>query len=71
MGAAGVMEAVSVIKSITRGIIPATLYTAGDIAGINFNLITENCKTPIKHAISESFGFGGACAALLLSKYEG
>lgn len=70
MGAAGILEAVSVVKSINESFIPATLFTEGSEKGVDFDLVKENREAEINHALSESFGFGGACAAILLSKYE-
>jgi 3-oxoacyl-[acyl-carrier-protein] synthase II len=69
MGAAGIMEAISTVLSLQHQEIPPTINTAGNIEGLKMKLVTKGvCKTSIKYAISESFGFGGACSCIVFGK---
>ncbi len=71
LGAAGGIEAVAATLSVYTGIIPPT---------INFNEPDKECdldyvpnvmrKTNVRYAISNSFGFGGTNATLVLKKWE-
>lgn len=71
LGAAGGLEAIALIQSLSSGIIPPT---------INQEIPDEVCdldyvpniarKGGLKIGISNSFGFGGHNAVIALSKYE-
>jgi 3-oxoacyl-[acyl-carrier-protein] synthase II len=71
MGAAGILEAISTIFSLQTNIIPPTLNTFGDEDEVSFQLVKDRAVThSLKYALSESFGFGGACSCICLGKYE-
>ena len=71
LGAAGGVEAVICAKAIEEGFVPAT---------INYKVPDEECdldvvpnegrKVEVKYAMSNSLGFGGHNATILLKKYE-
>ena len=71
LGAAGGVEAVVCAKSVEEGFVPAT---------INYKVPDEECdldvvpnegrKVEVKYAMSNSLGFGGHNASILLKKYE-
>jgi 3-oxoacyl-[acyl-carrier-protein] synthase II len=71
LGASGAVELIVCAKAIVDGILPATL---------NLDNPSEECdldyvpKTPrgrkIQYALSNSFGFGGHNACLILKKFE-
>lgn len=71
LGAAGGVEAVVCAKSIEEGFVPAT---------INYRVPDEECdldvvpnegrNVEVKYAMSNSLGFGGHNASILLKKYE-
>lgn len=71
LGAAGAVEFIVCVKEMEEGYIHATAgYTTPDEElGLDF------CKEPheeeIRYALSDSLGFGGHNAALVLSKYDG
>ncbi|WP_211440664.1 beta-ketoacyl-[acyl-carrier-protein] synthase family protein [Collimonas humicola] len=71
MGAAGIMEAISTVMALETQIVPATPFTSGDESELSFDLV-KNQPRPAKlvHAISQSFGFGGACSCVVFSKPE-
>ena len=72
LGASGAVEAVFSILAMRESVIPAT---------INYQTPDPNCdldyvpnqprKHSIKHAMSNSFGFGGHNATLVFSQFEG
>lgn len=71
MGAAGIFEAIATILTVHHGLIPPTINTAGNEAGMRFNLVKDSAvKTDVRYAISESFGFAGACSCVVIGKYN-
>ena len=70
LGAAGAVEAIFSILAINKGIVPPTL---------NLNNVSENCtgidlvpnvaqERKIKRILSNSFGFGGTNASLVIGE---
>jgi 3-oxoacyl-[acyl-carrier-protein] synthase II len=79
LGAAGSVEAIFTILALQNGIVPPTLNCdePGQHADDNgsddfvFDYVPNKAKNVnIKHALTNSFGFGGTNASLCLSKYE-
>lgn len=72
LGGTGAIEAISTCLSVKTGLIPPTTNTTeiDDEIPKEMNL-SLNGKTSknIDYALSNSFGFGGHCAALILKKY--
>ena len=71
LGAAGAVEFVTCVKEIEEGYVHATVgYTTPDE-----ELDLDYCKEPVEmdvpYALSNSLGFGGHNASILLKKYEG
>ena len=73
LGAAGVIEAISVILSIQYGIIPPTInHSTADenIDGkLNFTFNTAQ-KREVNVGMSNTFGFGGHNACVLMKKLD-
>ncbi|MGS4345745.1 beta-ketoacyl-ACP synthase II [Myroides odoratus] len=73
LGAAGVIEAISVILSIEHGIVPPTInhFTDDDQidAKLNFTFNTAQ-KRDVKVGMSNTFGFGGHNACVLVKKLD-
>ena len=71
LGAAGVVEAIYTIKALEDSIIPPTInYKVAD-EECDLNLvINEPLNKNIKYAISNSLGFGGHNASIVLKKWE-
>lgn len=71
MGAAGVLEAISSILALKNGIVPPTPFTHGNTDGLNVDLVRGEARhRKIHHALSQSFGFGGACSCLVLGRWD-
>jgi len=73
LGAAGAVEAISAILSIQKDIIPPTINTKtlDDRLAQGLNIVTEKAlKKEINYALSNTFGFGGHNASVLMKKFE-
>ena len=70
LGAAGGIEAIATILAIKEGIIPPTINYENPDESCDLNY-TPNIliKRDIKYALSNSLGFGGHNASILLKKY--
>jgi len=72
MGASGIMEAIATILSIKTGLVPPTLFTEGNEEGLTMDLVRGAARqADIRYALSQSFGFGGACACVVFRRYSG
>ncbi|VAV82250.1 3-oxoacyl-[acyl-carrier-protein] synthase, KASII [hydrothermal vent metagenome] len=72
LGASGAVEAISALMAIREGFIPPNINCGEVDPECNVNISTEpNCSAPLKRAISNSFGFGGANACLVLEGAAG
>lgn len=74
LGAAGAVEALASILALKEGVVPPTInHTTADPAiddKLNLTLNTAQ-KRDVKYALSNTFGFGGHNASVILKKYEG
>lgn len=71
LGAAGVAEAIFCAKAIEDGIIPATINYKVPDEECDLNLVTNEClKSDVNIAMSNSLGFGGHNASIILKKFE-
>lgn len=70
LGAAGAVEAIFCAKAIEQGIVPPTLNLEDPIEEAQgLNLVANQAqKCEVKVAMSNSFGFGGTNASLILKK---
>lgn len=76
LGAAGALEAVFSVKSITDNIVPPTInHEEGDNdPEVDYNLnftFNKAQEREINAALSNTFGFGGHNAAVIFKKYKG
>ena len=72
LGAAGAVEAISVILSIKNGIVPPTINHKNSDENINSSLnltLNKAQKRDINIAMSNTFGFGGHNACVIFKKY--
>lgn len=75
LGATGAMEAVFSIKAVEEDIVPPTInHDPEDIdENIDYNLnftFDRAQKRPVRAALSNSFGFGGHNATVIVKKFE-
>jgi 3-oxoacyl-[acyl-carrier-protein] synthase II len=71
LGAAGAVEAAITAISINKGVIIPTINLEAPDPLCDLNHVTTTIKKEINAAVTNSFGFGGANAVLLLRKYRG
>jgi 3-oxoacyl-[acyl-carrier-protein] synthase II len=73
LGAAGAIEAIASIMSIQKGIVPPTINHANVDSTIDPSLnltLNKPQERDVKIAMSNTFGFGGHNACVVLKKYE-
>jgi 3-oxoacyl-[acyl-carrier-protein] synthase II len=73
LGAAGVIEAIACIKSVQHDLVPPTINHFTDDPGLdnrlNFTFGKAQSRT-VRAALSNTFGFGGHNACVILKKYS-
>jgi 3-oxoacyl-[acyl-carrier-protein] synthase II len=68
LGAAGAVEAVFSILAIRDGVVPPTLNLDRPSPGCDIDLVPHKAKErKVRHALSNSFGFGGTNASLIFA----
>ncbi len=71
IGGAGAIEAAICIKTIQEGIIPPTINLIHPDPECDLDYVPNVARrTPVKTALSNSFGFGGHNSTLIFKKYE-
>jgi beta-ketoacyl-acyl-carrier-protein synthase II len=72
MGATGALEAIFLVKAINEGILPPTIHyeTPDPVCDLDY-IPNKAREKKINTAISNSFGFGGHNAVLVVKKYTG
>lgn len=71
LGAAGGVEFITCVKSIQEGYVHATAGLEKDDPGVRSGLLQgEGVQMDVNCAISNSLGFGGHNATLLVKKFE-
>ena len=74
LGAAGAIEAIACVKSLQEDYIPPTINTRNiepDFANLFDFPIGEGRSKVVNYAMSNTFGFGGHIASIVLKKYSG
>ncbi|MCL4128641.1 UNVERIFIED_CONTAM: hypothetical protein GTU68_050179 [Idotea baltica] len=73
LGGTGAVEAIATCLTVQSGIIPPTINTTEVDKEISDKLnltLGEKSSGEVTYALSNSFGFGGHCASLVLKKYK-
>lgn len=71
LGAAGGVEFIACVKAITEGFVHATAGLMEEDEGCDLNYTKgEGVKADIQYAISNSLGFGGHNASLVIKRFE-
>ncbi|WP_151734669.1 beta-ketoacyl-ACP synthase II [Paenibacillus tengchongensis] len=71
LGAAGGLEAIALVKSLQEGLIPPTINQEIPDEVCDLDVVPNTArKADISVGISNSFGFGGHNAVIVLRKYE-
>ncbi|HPI55588.1 MAG TPA: beta-ketoacyl-[acyl-carrier-protein] synthase family protein, partial [Chitinophagaceae bacterium] len=70
LGACGALEAVYACMAMQEGVIYPNLRHETQMKELNFSPVKEVLRQQtINHIMSNSFGFGGNCSSLILSKF--
>lgn len=72
LGAAGAIEAIASLLTINNSIIPPTINYDNPDPELQLDYVPNKAReATVKLALSNSFGFGGHNASILMKKYEG
>ena len=72
LGAAGGIELIASVMAIVDGVIPPTINIEEQDPECDLDVVPNVARElPVKVALSNSFGFGGHNASVLVSKFEG
>ncbi|MEM6910204.1 MAG: beta-ketoacyl-ACP synthase II [Verrucomicrobiota bacterium] len=72
LGAAGGVELAACVGAIRDGVIPPTINLEDQDPECDLDYVANEAReTPVKAALSNSFGFGGHNASILVEKFEG
>jgi 3-oxoacyl-[acyl-carrier-protein] synthase-1 len=66
LGAAGGVEAVISILALCHGLMPGGINVRERDPALRSNYLQANREQPVRHVLSNSFGFGGSNASLVL-----
>ncbi|MBP3543275.1 MAG: beta-ketoacyl-ACP synthase II [Lachnospiraceae bacterium] len=70
LGAAGAVEFIACVKSINEGYVHATAGYQVPDEECDLNYVKDGAKKDITYALSNSLGFGGHNASVLVKKYQ-
>jgi 3-oxoacyl-[acyl-carrier-protein] synthase-1 len=65
LGAAGGVEAAISVLALRHGLMPGGLNRREPDPALRIQYLGENRRTPLRHVLSNSFGFGGSNASLI------
>jgi 3-oxoacyl-[acyl-carrier-protein] synthase-1 len=68
LGAAGITEAIVALLALRDGVLPGTINTRQPDPAAGCRVLLEAERRPIRHAMSNSFGFGGNNCALVFGR---
>jgi 3-oxoacyl-[acyl-carrier-protein] synthase II len=68
LGAAGAIEAVCTALTVSQGVVPPTANLDSQDPAVGLDVVAKAARTaPVRNAISNSFGFGGQNAVLVMT----
>ena len=72
LGAAGAVEAIFTMLAVQRGVLPPTINYEDEDPECDLDYIPNDAReSDIRYAASNSFGFGGHNACIVVSKFDG
>jgi 3-oxoacyl-[acyl-carrier-protein] synthase II len=71
LGAAGAVEFITCVKELEEGFIHRTVGLEKSEEELDLNYCRQSYEENIEYALSNSLGFGGHNASILIKKYEG
>lgn len=70
LASSGAFEAACTLMSLVEGVVPPTINILDKDPACDINVINELKNTPLRVALSNSFGFGGINASLVMKKID-
>ena len=70
MGAGGITEVITCIRSIETGMIAATLNLDNPDPLCDLNYVSKITAKTLKYAMSNAFGFGGQNSSIIVGAYK-
>lgn len=70
LGAAGITEAIIGLLCIENGLIPGSPHTRQIDPGFTSHIVLDNETRPVRRVLSNSFGFGGNNASLIMGRLD-
>ncbi len=71
LGASGAVEAIITLKALQQGIVPATINYKNPDPACDLDIVANSCRqADIRYGMSNSLGFGGHNASIILKKWE-
>jgi 3-oxoacyl-[acyl-carrier-protein] synthase II len=71
LGAAGALEAIVCVKTLQEGILPPTINHETPDPECDLDYVPNTARSvQVEHVMSNSFGFGGHNAAIIISQYS-
>lgn len=72
LGAAGAVEAAACVLALERGVVPPTINLEDQDPECQLDYVPLRARERrLQHAMSNSFGFGGTNATLIMSRFDG
>jgi 3-oxoacyl-[acyl-carrier-protein] synthase-1 len=68
LGAAGIVESAISLLALEHGLLPRSLNTVNQDPAIEAGILLETRAAPLRHVLSNSFGFGGSNCSLLFGR---
>lgn len=68
LAASGAFEVAATLMSLKEGVIPPTINLKEKDPACDLNIVTESKRSDLRVAVSNSFGFGGANAVIVLRR---
>lgn len=68
LGAAGIVESVFTLIALERGLLPGTLNSSAPDPACGPQIRFDNAEREVRHAMNNSFGFGGNNCSLVFGK---
>ncbi|MES9942061.1 MAG: beta-ketoacyl-[acyl-carrier-protein] synthase family protein [Candidatus Thiodiazotropha sp. 6PLUC2] len=65
LGAAGITEAIFALLCLEKGLLPQNLQTEQKDEALQANILLSSAEAPLRHVLSNSFGFGGNNCSLI------
>ena len=70
LGAAGIVEAIVTLQALTHQVVPPSTNCEAPDAAFEIDVVTQPRNVPLRHAMSNNFGFGGSNCTLVFSRAD-